>query len=61
MKANTSIGNLFAIAISLKSEDGENPEYDRALVEICTEAAGLSIEDKPSIASKLGIDPSKIS
>lgn len=42
---------IITVARDLRSEDGENPEYDRALVEMTTRLLGLSHEeDGPSIA-----------
>jgi len=52
---NITIELLFDLARGLRSEHGENPEYDRALVELCTDAAGESMEQKPEIAAQLGI------
>jgi hypothetical protein len=52
-----SIARLIKLARDLKSEDGENPEYDRALVELITDAAGMTMEyGRPTIAEQIGID-----
>lgn len=37
--------NLFNVAALLKSEDGENPEYDRALVEMISCLTGYDFDD----------------
>ena len=42
---------LFAAANILKSNSGENPEYDRALVEMIALLTGA---DEDDVASKLG-------
>lgn len=42
-------------ARALRSEDGENPEYDRALVELVTFASGGTTDDLPRTAADLGI------
>ena len=55
MRDTISIATLFALARILKSEYGENKEYDRALVELCTDAAGVSMEERDKIASELEI------
>jgi hypothetical protein len=49
------LGLLLQYARELKSEHGENEEYDRALVELCLDAAGLTQDDKPEMAAILGI------
>lgn len=49
------IADLITLAIQLKSEHGENTEYDRALVELVTDAAGLSMEYKKQIAGLIGV------
>jgi hypothetical protein len=47
---------LLNSAKSLKSEDGENPEYDRALVELIADVSGHPMEQsKPQVAALLGI------
>lgn len=50
-----SIAQLVAIAMALKSDDGENNEYDRALVETIIEAAGLSHEQFDAVYAELGM------
>lgn len=47
--------NLVSLAKDLKSEEGENIEYDRALVELVNEAIGYTQEDLPRTAILLGI------
>lgn len=47
-------GRLVDEARMLKSENGENPEYDRALVELVTTMLGLSMDDAWSVAILLG-------
>lgn len=42
-------------ARALKSEHGENREYDRALVELVTFMTGRSAEQFPAVARELGI------
>lgn len=53
--ATVSIGKLIMLAQDLKSEHGENPEYDRALVELITDAASLSMDLKHEVAKQLGV------
>jgi hypothetical protein len=43
------------VARTLRSEAGENPEYDRALVEMVTRLSGRSHDDDPAVAELLGI------
>ncbi len=50
-----TVGDLLRLASNLKSEDGENPEYDRALVEIVADALALPCEFKSDIIKRLGI------
>jgi len=50
-----SVKELFNLATDLKSERGENPEYDRALVELCCGAAGYPMDFKTEVAMELGI------
>lgn len=50
------IPKLIALAAGLKSEHGENPEYDRALVELVVDAAGASMEEKTKYAAAIGIE-----
>ena len=52
--ANVSYAEALVIAKRLKSEDKENPEYDRALLEYLYDAYGL--RDKEDIADDLGLD-----
>jgi len=47
---------LFETARQLKSDDGENPEYDRALVELCTYSTGNDESNLKENAQKLGIN-----
>lgn len=42
-----------AVAQALRSEDGENPEYDRALCELTADLYGLT---KFEVANALGIN-----
>lgn len=46
---------LIELAGGLKSEHGENPEYDRALVELVTDALSLSMDYKDAVARLIGI------
>ena len=46
---------LIKEAKDLKSEHGENPEYDRAMVELMTFATGGTTEDLPKTAAEIGI------
>jgi hypothetical protein len=50
-----AVSELIKLARGLKSEEGENKEYDRALVELVTDAAGLSMDEKGKIAKKIGV------
>lgn len=46
----------FEAADDLRSEDGENPEYDRALVEMCCRMLNLSTDEhRHTIMALLGI------
>lgn len=47
---------LIQCAINLRSDDGENKEYDRALCELVGDALGTTQEGYPAIASILGIN-----
>lgn len=47
---------LYETARQLKSDKGENPEYDRALVELCTYATGGNESNLKNIAISLGIE-----
>ena len=52
------LGQIIEIARGLKSDDGENVEYDRALIELVCEAAGLPLgdtENRNAVADALGI------
>ena len=44
MTQTTTLAHLVAIAQDLKSEDGENPEYDRALIELIRDAFGIGYD-----------------
>jgi len=46
---------LIREAAHLKSEHGENPEYDRALVELVTFVTGGTAADLPATAREIGI------
>jgi hypothetical protein len=50
-----SIGLLVRQARELKSDSGENPEYDRALVELVMRASGLTTDDREQVARDIGI------
>jgi hypothetical protein len=50
-----TLTELLDIASGLKSEDGENPEYDRALVEVCCNAAGMSTDSRDIMERALGV------
>ncbi len=52
--------NLVTVAKMLKSDDGENKEYDRALVELTGNFLGKSNEELPGIARQIGIDPTHL-
>ena len=55
LNQDISIGELIRIASELRSENGENPEYDRALCELITDAASLPMEMRQRIAEEIGI------
>lgn len=42
-------------ARDLRSEEGENPEYDRALVELTMRTIGLAEDDRAEVEFWLGI------
>jgi len=51
-----TLRQLFKLARGLKSEHGENAEYDRALAELCTDACGLSLEyQQAEVATAIGL------
>lgn len=50
-----SIIELVRMAASLRSECGDNPEYDKALVDIVTAALGGTSDDGDAVARLLGI------
>jgi hypothetical protein len=50
-----SQAELIELARGLKSEHGENPEYDRALVELCTDALGMSMDERHKVARMIGV------
>jgi hypothetical protein len=52
---NISIENLKIEAANLKSDGGENREYDRALVELVCYASGGTSEHLKTIAKDLDI------
>ena len=54
-RMNIAVTELVQAAQELRSEDGENPEYDRALVELVSRASGNSDDSFPSVAHTLGI------
>jgi hypothetical protein len=54
-----SLKKLAELASRLKSEDGENPEYDRALVELVTDAAGLPMTERRIVIERIGVKSEK--
>jgi hypothetical protein len=48
-------GRLIKNARDLKSDRGENPEYDRALVELVGTSLGVSMDDREYVEQMLGI------
>jgi hypothetical protein len=42
MSAANNVNHLVRVMRSIRSEDGENPEYDRALHELLAEVLGTS-------------------
>lgn len=46
---------LINIARDLRSEDGENPEYDRALVEVVGDFFGYTSDHRGEVEKLLGI------
>ena len=61
-KKTICVKNLIVLARTLlePGEEHLNPEYTLALIELCCEAAGLTQDDKPSMARKLGVPESKV-
>ena len=60
MRRNIKLTELLELARDLRSEDCENPEYDRALIELCCDAAGWSMDEKPEMAKLLGVKNPKL-
>ena len=52
--------NLVAVAKMLRSDNGENKEYDRALVELTGNFLGKPNKELPNIARQIGIDPTHL-
>lgn len=50
------LGTLFQLASFLKSDIGENKEYDRALIELLTDVCGLPPENRKDVAKYLEIE-----
>jgi hypothetical protein len=50
-----TIMELIELAKGLKSEDGENSEYDRALLELVTDAARIPQNDRAEVAKLIGV------
>ena len=46
---------ILKVARGLKSEDGENPEYDRALVEMTCDLLGIPMVDRREVEQLIGI------
>lgn len=44
---------ITSVARSLRSDDGENPEYDRALVELVMYTVGVSPDDRPVVVREV--------
>lgn len=57
-----AVGDVLNLAITLASDTGENPEYDRALVEIVMYAAGGAFYegDHRIVAFWMGLDLDKV-
>ena len=55
MNKSISIANLIVLAADLKSDDGDNKEYDRALCELVGRSQGKMSEEFPEVAKELGI------
>lgn len=51
------IAQLIRNASYLKSESGENPEYDRALVELVRDTAGLTRDEAAAAIGVVGYIP----
>lgn len=47
---------MWASAVSLISEHGENPDYDRGVAELLTEYAGFDLSMAPAVLSALRSD-----
>lgn len=55
LNQTVTIQELIQLAQFLKSEDGENGEYDRALLELVTDAARISQNDRTLVANLIGM------
>lgn len=49
LNGTITLGELIGLAKFLKSEDGENGEYDRALLDLITDAARIRQNDRVQI------------
>lgn len=47
---------IVSAARDLKSEEGENPEYDRALVELASRVLGVDADERSRIAWLIGVE-----
>jgi hypothetical protein len=55
MDHTVTIRELVHLAHFLRSEHGENDEYDRALLELVTDAAHIPQNDRTIVARAIGI------
>ena len=55
LKARLSVAELVLLARSLKSEEGEDTDYDRGLVDLVAGAAGVAEDDRSAIARLIGV------
>lgn len=54
-KGSITFKNLVETAKALRSEDGDNKQYDRALCELVGDAMGTTQEGYPQVAAMLGV------
>jgi hypothetical protein len=55
LEQTITIRELIDLARGLKSEHGENAEYDRALLELVTDATHIAQTDRALIADLIGV------